>query len=246
MFRGQPGEQRVAVGDAEQSVLHLDEVVDDEVDLGDRRHAPRAPRRRAMLGTATVDLDLGPRFDHARAGSGLVRGDAGQHAVGVALDGQRRVDEQVDAEAVPVEDEAHRVDEERHVLGDEQQDRAGRLPAVALEVGRQHLHEDLARLTPPSEAQVGVAGRVQVVACDDRRRRRRAARSSTAAAANRAARRRGVARSPAPRGRSECRPRHCVPSPVLCRTGRQNRSRADLAATVAEPMRREWVRWHNR
>ena len=97
-------------------------------------------------------------------GPGSGRADAGEHAVGVALDGQCRVDEQMDAEVVPVEDETHRVDEERHVLGDEHQDRTGRPPSVALEVGRQDLREDLARLSPSSESEVGIAGRIQVVA----------------------------------------------------------------------------------
>ena len=38
-------------------------------------------------------------------------------------------------EAVAIEHEPHGVDEERDVLGDEEQDRARRLPAVAFEVG---------------------------------------------------------------------------------------------------------------
>ncbi len=153
VFRGQPREQRVAVGDAEQSVLHRSEVVDHQVDLGDGR-PDLALQCRRHLGAATVDLDLGPRFDHV-VRTGFL-GDAGQHAVGVTFGGQRGMDEQVDAEAVPVEDQPHRVDQERHVLGDEQQDRAVRPPPVTLEAGRQHLHEDLARLTAPAEAQVRV------------------------------------------------------------------------------------------
>ncbi len=74
------------------------------------------------------------------------------------------MDEEVDAEVVAVEDESHRVDEEGHVFGDEEQDRVRRVPAVAFEFGRQHLDEDLAGLTSATELEMGGARRVQIVA----------------------------------------------------------------------------------
>ena len=147
----EPDEQRVAVGDVEQPGLHLVEVVDHQVDLGDRvEHLTLDDV--GDVGRTAVELDLRPRLDDAhsvRVGSriGVVlaptgRPDRRDHAVGIARHDQRRVDEQVDPEVVTVEHEAHGVDEERDVVGDEHQDRTGRLPAVAFEVGRQDLHED--------------------------------------------------------------------------------------------------------
>ena len=50
------------------------------------------------------------------------RPDRRDQAVLIARHDQRRVDQQMDPEVVTVEHEAHGVDEERDVVGDEQQD----------------------------------------------------------------------------------------------------------------------------
>ena len=54
--------------------------------------------------------------------------------LGVAAHGEHGVDDQVDAGAAPVQLDADRVDEERHVVGDDLDGRVGGLPAVLLEV----------------------------------------------------------------------------------------------------------------
>ncbi len=71
--------------------------------------------------------------------------------------------QEVDAEVVAVEHEPHGVDQERHVAGDEHQHRAGRVPAVAIEVGRQDLYQVLLRPATAPEVEMGSGRRVQVV-----------------------------------------------------------------------------------
>ena len=74
------------------------------------------------------------------------------------------MDQQVDPEVVTIEHEPHGVDEERDVVGDEHQHRTGRVPAVAFEIGRQDLHEVLARSTAATEAEMRGGRGVEVVA----------------------------------------------------------------------------------
>jgi hypothetical protein len=69
----------------------------------------------------------------------------------------------MDAESVAVEHHAHAVDEEWHVVGHEHEDRALGLPAVAFEVGRQHLDERLADTAHPAEFQMGHRRRIGAV-----------------------------------------------------------------------------------
>ena len=86
-----------------------------------------------------------------------------QAVVAVALDDQHRVDEQVDAEAVALEHHAHRVDEERHVVRDDQQHRVRRVPAVAIAIRRQHLGQRLPDGPDAGEGEVGDGDGVDVV-----------------------------------------------------------------------------------
>ena len=54
--------------------------------------------------------------------------------VGIAPDLHHRVDDEVDPVAEPPEFHRHRVDDERHVVGDDLDQRVRRLPPVLLEV----------------------------------------------------------------------------------------------------------------
>ena len=88
--------------------------------------------------------------------------------VGVAAHLDDRVDDQVDAEAAPVELHADRVDQERHVVGHDLDGRVRRLPAVRLELGVVDADLGRARRAPRGRGRSGRARR--------RRGRARAAR----------------------------------------------------------------------
>ncbi len=80
----------------------------------------------------------------------VVRGGVGvEHldhvTVGVAPDPHHRMDDQVDAVPRAAQLHRHRVDDERHVVGDDLDQRVRRLPAVLLEVRVVDAHLGLAR-----------------------------------------------------------------------------------------------------
>ena len=93
-------------------------------------------------------------------GRGL-RGNADQRTLVVALDGDDRMDDEVQRQAMPVDLHRHRVDEERHVVVDDLDDRVRRLPAVAA----RRIEDAHARLPGlPSAREVPVRqGRAEVV-----------------------------------------------------------------------------------
>ena len=170
----EPVEQRVTVGDGEQSGLHLIEVVDHTVHRDDRVEHVALHDLGDVVGTA-VELDLRPGFHDAprpvRLGARLavVGAPAGRpnrrdHAVVVARHDQRRVDQEMDAEVVAVEHDAHGVDEERDVVGDEHQHRTRGVPTVPLDIGREDPHEVLSRPASAAELEVGGGRGVEVVA----------------------------------------------------------------------------------
>ena len=72
------------------------------------------------------------------------------------------MDEQVDARVLAAELHRRRVDEERHVVGDELDDRVRGLPSVLLEVGVVDAHVGRAGLALAREAPVGERGAVEV------------------------------------------------------------------------------------
>ena len=117
----QPTQERIDVHQAEHAVAHGGEVGDDPVHEFDRRAQVGRERLRAVALEA-VDLDLRPRLDD-RVGTWLLD-DLDQLPLGRAPDVQHRVHEQVRGDAVALEHDAHRVDQERGVVGDEQHDRA--------------------------------------------------------------------------------------------------------------------------
>ena len=106
---------------AEHAVAHRGEVGHHPVDEFDRG-AQVGGERLGAVAVEAVDLDLRPGLDDRVRGSGPAD-DLDQLAVGVAPDVQHRVHEQVGGDAMPLEHDAHGVDQERGVVGDEQDDR---------------------------------------------------------------------------------------------------------------------------
>jgi hypothetical protein len=88
------------------------------------------------------------------------RQDLDEAAVVVAAHGEDRMDDEVDAVAAPVELHAHRVDEERHVVGHDLDRRVRGLPAVVLEARVVDAH--LRRPRPALAREVEVAERQAV------------------------------------------------------------------------------------
>ena len=134
----EPLQQWIVVGDRAHPVPHLLEVGHDAVDVMDRSDHVGL-QASFEVGCAPVEFDQHPRLGHAIrvptfadvvAGCGVVEAD--DLVVAVAEEGQRRVDEEVDAEAVTIEDHAHRVDEERDVVGDEHQHGPFGAPTVSV------------------------------------------------------------------------------------------------------------------
>jgi hypothetical protein len=145
---GEPGEQLVGAGEFEQALLHGREVGDHRLDAVDRR-ADLVLEFAAQHRLAPIDRHERPRLDR-RVGAP----DGRDPALLVAVDVQHRVHEEVDAEIVTVEHHADRVDQERDVVGHEHQERAFRLPAVALEVRGEHLDHRVARVADPAQVQM--------------------------------------------------------------------------------------------
>jgi hypothetical protein len=142
---------------------HLRPVLDGGADLADdaQQVAPECVQLRSIglprhLG---VDHGLGDRV--VRRG-GVGRQDVDQGAGVVAADVHDRVDDQVDAEAAPVQLHRHRIDQERHVVGDDLHRRVRRLPAVLLELRVVDAQLRLAGRARACEVEVGQRSAVEV------------------------------------------------------------------------------------
>ena len=184
----QPREDRRHRRQRLHPVAHRGEVVDDPLHVG---HGARDLGLDGRGGgvVRAVDLDLGPRLQPA-GDVGRVGSDVDEAFSLVAHGPQHRVHEQVHAEAAPLEHEPHRVDEERHVVGDDQHDGVRRVPAVAFAVRRQDPRHARPWLARAARARGGRRRRRRCRRACGRRRRRPAARSSRAAGTARAADRR--------------------------------------------------------
>ncbi len=98
-------------------------------------------------------IDLGVNEGLAVSIGCTVGRDARQRPVLVALHREDRMDDEVHRQAVPIDLHRHRVDEERHVVVDDLDDRVRRLPAVAR--GRvEHTHARLTGVARAGEAPV--------------------------------------------------------------------------------------------
>ena len=122
------------VGSLERALAHRLPVLDRAADLAD--HAYDMALELAQPALVRLACHLG--VDHRLARDAVVprlagREDLDELPVRVAPHGEDGMDDQVNAAAAPVQLHAHRVDEERHVVGDDLDDRVGGLPAVLLE-----------------------------------------------------------------------------------------------------------------
>ena len=98
----------------------------------------------------------------ASGAASLALRDAGEPAFGIALDGEDRMNGEVDREAVAVELHGDTVDEKRHVVGDDLDDGMGRLPAMLLQMRVVDAHLAGARLAGLGEAEMGERRAVEV------------------------------------------------------------------------------------
>lgn len=167
---GKPGEQSITPGDSTHALTHRLEVLDHTLNVVDGT-AYVGRQLKLMIRRDPIDLDLRPGLDGdpivvvgvgSRAGHD--RRSEPRDATGSISDHiEHRVNKQVNAEVVTVEDQPYGVDEERHVVGDEHDDRTIRVPSVPVQLGRQHLDEGLAGMTYPAERQVRASGGVDML-----------------------------------------------------------------------------------
>ena len=122
----------------------------------DRRRRPARSSccGRPMRSTSTWMND-------SRRALGVV-GDAGKRAVGAALDRDDRVHDQVQRQPVPVDFHRHRIDQERHVVVDDLDDRVRRLPAMFFDRRIEHAHPRASRVALAREIPVRQRRAVQV------------------------------------------------------------------------------------
>ncbi len=155
------------VGQSERGVAHLRPVLDDLADVA--QHAAQADLDGAQVlavGLA-VDLDVHPGLDHGvrgplgagglRAVAGVGVEDLQQLAGEVAAHRELRVHDEVDGAVQAGQLVGDRVDQERHVVGDDLDHGVAARPAVLLD-GR-GVHPDLGGALGPLEAQPVVGGR---------------------------------------------------------------------------------------
>ena len=115
----------------------------------------------SLLGLA-IGFDVDDRLDDgpfARVLDGQERVDA---PVFLPVEAHHGVDDEVARIPAAVQDHPHRVDQERHVVGDNLDDGVGRLPAVLLDPGVVDPDLRAARRTPPSEIEMRHRGAVEI------------------------------------------------------------------------------------
>ena len=148
--------------DLEHAVAHRQPVGDSAAHLLEHRQdlvAQRVEHRRLGL---PVDLEV----HHRLVVVGLLASDrlAGERdaLLGIALDAEYRVHDQVAGEVVAVDRHAHRVDQKGHVVAGEVDDGVGRLPAVLLELGVVDVQFRHAALAAAQQVEVSQGGTVEV------------------------------------------------------------------------------------
>ena len=145
-----------------QRLAHAAPVLDRSPDVVERgAHLRRHRVEHLLLGLA-IGLDADHRLDDGSL-AGFVDGtDRNDAAVFPAMEPHHGVDHEMARVPAPVQDHAHRVDQEGHVVGDDLDDGMGRLPAVLLDP--RVVDPDLrrARRTPPGEVEVRRRGAVEI------------------------------------------------------------------------------------
>ena len=118
--------------------------------------------KRLLLGLA-VGLDVDDRVDRGPFRLVVERKERFDAVAIAAAQAHHRMDDQMARVPAPVHHHPHRVDEERHVVGDDLDDGVGRLPAVLLDL--RVVDPDLRRAgrAPPGEVQVRRRRAVEVV-----------------------------------------------------------------------------------
>jgi hypothetical protein len=128
---------------------HVDQPLPQPLELGCRAH--------------TIDLHADERFrQRAVLVRGVRREYGGELAVGVPPNADHRVDEQVDPRVLAAQLHRGRVDQERHVVCYELDDRVRGLPSVLLEVRVVDADVRRAGLALAGEAPVGERGAIEV------------------------------------------------------------------------------------
>jgi hypothetical protein len=115
-----------------------------------------------------VDLDVHPRLAHLPevvVGLGRTEEQLLELAGGVAPDPHRGVDDEVDGAVHSLELGGHRVDEERHVVGDDLDDGVPAGPALLLDLGVVDGDVGGAHGSPLRELAVREGGAEQVLRC---------------------------------------------------------------------------------
>ncbi len=121
--------------------------------VGGKRFLPRRVRH-------AVHLDVDERFVPRRRRA--LGAHSPQRAVGVAIDQHQRMDDEVQRQPVTVDFHRHRVDEERHVVVDDFDDRVRRLPAMLLDRRIEHAHAHVAGLALARKVPVRQRRAVQI------------------------------------------------------------------------------------
>ena len=151
--------------DAAAPLAHLAPVLDGVADVAEDG-AQRGGDRLAVLRRGhAVDLEVHPRLgDDAELVLGRRVGvDLLQGADGVPADDELRVHDEVDGAAERVERGGDRVDEERHVVGDDLDDGVPAGPALRLDGRVRHVDVGGADGTPAGEVALGQRGTEQVL-----------------------------------------------------------------------------------
>ena len=157
----EPVEDRVEVTELVHPVAHRFEGIHRGVDTADRSGEIGLQARCALV-VETVEFDVGPRLDLAAAVP-VVGLDGNDAIICVALDAQHRMDHEVGRDTVPLDHHADGVDEERRIVGHEEQHRPIGEPAVTFPIGHEHPNRRASGGPTRAEPVMRQGHRIQVV-----------------------------------------------------------------------------------